>query len=72
MLVLALFKGIQYGCLGMALSGVGQRTWGERTLAYVAVGLATGVLFGSLTLALAYWGTLSPPLYGRRCIPRRE
>ena len=61
MLVLALFKGIEYGCLGMALSWVGQRTWGERILAYVAVGLAAGVLFGSLTLALAYWGTPSPP-----------
>ena len=60
-LVLALLKRIEYVCLGMALSWVGQRTWGERILAYVAVGLAAGVLFGSLTLALAYWGTPSPP-----------
>lgn len=50
-LLLAILKGIQYGCLGMAVGWAGQRLQGRAT-AYVGAGLVTGIVFGSLTLAL--------------------
>jgi hypothetical protein len=61
LLVIALLGGIEYGCLGMALSWMERRPWGKGVLGYVVVGLTAGVLFGSLSLALTYWGTPSPP-----------
>ncbi|MBI2357515.1 MAG: hypothetical protein HYV04_01125 [Deltaproteobacteria bacterium] len=50
-IVLAILKGIQYGCLGMAVGWAGQRLPGKAT-AYVGAGLVVGVVFGGLTLAL--------------------
>lgn len=50
-LLLAILKGIQYGCLGMAVGWAGQRLQGRAT-AYVGAGLITGIVFGGLTLAL--------------------
>ena len=50
-LLLAILKGVQYGCLGMAVGWVGQRLQGRAT-AYVGAGLITGIVFGGLTLAL--------------------
>ena len=59
-LPLALLKGVEYGCLGIAIGWIGRRTWGG-VVAHVAVGLVVGLLFGSLTLAFTYWGAQSPP-----------
>lgn len=59
-LPLALVKGVEYGCLGIATGWIGQRTWGG-VIAHIAVGLIVGLLFGYLTLAFTYWGTPSPP-----------
>lgn len=50
-LLLAILKGIQYGCLGVAVGWAGQRLQGRAT-AYVGAGLITGIVFGGLTLAL--------------------
>lgn len=49
--LLAILKGVQYGCLGMAVAWAGQRFQGRAT-AYVGVGLLTGVVFGGVTLVL--------------------
>lgn len=51
--LLALLKGVEYGCLGLAVAWLSQRPWGG-AMAYVAVGFVVGVLFGSATLALTY------------------
>jgi hypothetical protein len=58
-LPLALLKGVEYGCLGIAIGSIGQRAWGG-VVAHIAVGSVVGLLFGGLTLALTYWGTPSP------------
>jgi hypothetical protein len=58
-LPLALLKGVEYGCLGLAIGWVGRRTWG--VVAHMAVGLVVGLLFWGLILALTYWGSPSPP-----------
>lgn len=49
--LLALVKGVEYGCLGLAVAWIGGRRWGG-LLAHVGVGLATGVLFGGVILAM--------------------
>ena len=49
--LLAILKGIQYGCLGTAVGWAGQRLQG-RASAYVGAGLLTGIVFGGLTLVL--------------------
>ena len=58
-LPLALLKGVEYGCLGLAIGWVGQRSWGG-VVAHVAVGLVVGVLFGGPIVALTSWGASSP------------
>ena len=50
-MVLAVLKGIQYGGLGHGLTWAGKRFGGSAT-AHVGTGLATGVVFGGVTLAL--------------------
>ena len=49
--VLAVLKGLQYGGLGHGLVWVGKRA-GGRIIAYVATGLAVGIIFGGITLYL--------------------
>jgi hypothetical protein len=44
-------KAAEYGCLGLALEGVGRRAW-HSALGHLAVGLMTGVVFGGLFLAV--------------------
>jgi hypothetical protein len=52
-LLLALLKAIEYGCLGLAIGWIGQRTWGG-AMAHLATGLAVGLVFGGTILALTY------------------
>ena len=56
--VLAL-KAAEYGCLGLALEGVGRRAWGS-VLGYLAVGLMAGVVFGGLFLMVVVQSAPTP------------
>jgi hypothetical protein len=56
--VLAL-KAAEYGCLGLALEGVGRRAWGD-ALGHLAVGLMTGVVFGGLFLMVVVQSAPTP------------
>lgn len=49
--LLALIKGLEYGCLGLALGWVSQRPWGG-AMAHMAVGFVVGALFGGTVIAL--------------------
>jgi len=49
--LLALIKGIEYGCLGLLVGWIGTRPWGG-VLAHAVAGLAVGVVFGGAILAL--------------------
>jgi hypothetical protein len=51
-LLVALIKGLEYGCLGLALGWVGTRPWGGAA-AHAAMGLAIGLVFGSSILGIA-------------------
>lgn len=58
LLLLVVLKGVEYGCLGAAIGWVGRHPRGGLG-AHVTVGLGVGILFGSLILAVTYWGTTS-------------
>jgi hypothetical protein len=58
--ILALIKGIEYACLGMAIGWIGRRPWGG-LLSHVLVGLAIGILFGGTILAFTYVSAPEPP-----------
>jgi hypothetical protein len=49
--LLALTKGLEYGCLGLALGWVSQRPWGG-AMAHMAVGFVVGAVFGGIVIAL--------------------
>jgi hypothetical protein len=49
--LLALIKGLEYGCLGLALGWVSQRLWGG-AVAHMAVGFVVGSIFGGTVIAL--------------------
>jgi hypothetical protein len=49
--LLALIKGLEYGCLGLALGWVSQRPWGGAA-AHMAVGFIVGSVFGGTVIAL--------------------
>lgn len=57
--LIALLKGVEYGCLGVAVGWVGRRPWGGGA-AHVAVGLGVGVVFGGTILALMSQATQKP------------
>jgi hypothetical protein len=57
--LVAVIKGIEYGCLGLGIGWVSQRPWGGAA-AHVAVGLLVGLTFGSMELTLLA-GTTPPP-----------
>jgi hypothetical protein len=59
-LVVALIKGLEYGCLGIGIGWVSQRRWGGAA-AHVAVGLLVGLVFGGLELSFAMRATPPPP-----------
>jgi hypothetical protein len=50
--LVALIKGLEYGCLGMVIGWVGNRPWGG-AVAHAAVGLAIGLVFGGIILGIA-------------------
>lgn len=51
--LLAVVKGVEYGCLGLLLGWLGGQAWGGAA-AHVAVGLAVGAVFGGLILGLTF------------------
>jgi hypothetical protein len=57
--LVAVIKGIEYGCLGLGIGWVSQRPWGGAA-AHVAVGVLVGLTFGSMELTLLA-GTTPPP-----------
>jgi hypothetical protein len=59
LILLALLKAIEYGCLGVIIGWVGRRPWGG-ALAHVAVGLAVGILFGGAIVSFTYWTAPEP------------
>ena len=67
-LVLALLKAVEYGCLGATIGWVGRRSWGGLG-AHIAAGLVIGILFGSTMVALAYW-TAPEPLATQALVSR--
>jgi hypothetical protein len=58
--LVAVVKGVEYGCLGLGVGWVSQRRWGGAA-AHVAVGLLVGLTFGGVQLALAAGATPPPP-----------
>jgi hypothetical protein len=58
--LVAVIKGIEYGCLGLGVGWVSQRRWGGAA-AHVVVGLLVGLIFGGIELALAAGATPPPP-----------
>ena len=57
-LLVAVVKGIEYGCLGLGVGWVSQRRWGGAA-AHAAVGLLVGLVFGGTMIALT--AGVSPP-----------
>ena len=57
--LLALIKGIEYGCLGLLVGWVGARAWGG-VLAHALAGLAVGIVFGGVILALTLGAAPGP------------
>jgi hypothetical protein len=59
-LLIAVIKGLEYGCLGIALGWLGHRPWGG-AIAHVAAGLVVGLVFGGLILLLLLGSSPQPP-----------
>ena len=59
LVVIVLLKGIEYGCLGVALGWIGQRPWGG-ALAHIAAGLTMGVVFGGAIVFITYSAAPEP------------
>ena len=59
LILLALLKAVEYGCLGAAIGWIGRRPWGG-ALAHAAVGLAVGILFGGAIVSFTYWAAPEP------------
>ena len=59
LILLALLKAVEYGCLGAAIGWIGRRPWGG-ALAHLAVGLAVGILFGGAIVSFTYWTAPEP------------
>ena len=58
-LLVALIKGLEYACLGMALAWLGRCPWGG-AFAHAAAGLAVGLVFGGLILWLLLGSSPQP------------
>ncbi len=59
-LLVAVIKGLEYGCLGIAVGWLGHRPWGG-VVAHVAAGLVVGLVFGGLILLLLLGSSPQPP-----------
>jgi hypothetical protein len=53
LLVLALLKAVEYGCLGASLGWIGKRPWGG-LMAHVLTGLIIGIVFGGAIVGFTY------------------
>ncbi len=60
-LLVAIIKGLEYGCLGMAVAWLGRRPWGG-AVAHMAAGLTVGLVFGGLILLLLVGSSPQPPV----------
>ncbi len=65
--LLALIKGLEYGCLGLALGWVSQRPWGGAA-AHMAVGFVVGSIFGGTVIALL--AASGPEVSATTLVPR--
>jgi hypothetical protein len=65
--LLALIKGLEYGCLGLALGWVSQRPWGG-AVAHMAVGFVVGSIFGGTVIALL--AASGPEVSATNLVPR--
>jgi hypothetical protein len=65
--LLALIKGLEYGCLGLALGWVSQRPWGGAA-AHMAVGFVVGSIFGGTVIALL--AASGPEVSATSLVPR--
>ena len=59
--LVAVVKGLEYGCLGLLVGWVSQRPWGGAA-AHAAAGLLVGLVFGSVEIALASTVAPLPPV----------
>jgi hypothetical protein len=59
-LLVALIKGLEYGCLGILVAWLGRRVWG-RAFAHMSAGLAVGLVFGGLIVLLLLGSSPQPP-----------
>ena len=59
LVLIALLKGVEYGCLGLVVGWVGQRAWGG-AFAHMAAGLALGIVFGGAIVSLTYYAAPEP------------
>jgi hypothetical protein len=50
-LLVAVIKGVEYGCLGMAVAWLGSRSWGGAA-AHAGLGLLVGTVFGGTLVAV--------------------
>ncbi len=62
-----LIKGLEYGCLGLAVGWVSQRPWGGAA-AHMAVGFVVGSIFGGTIVALL--AASSPEVSAASLVPR--
>jgi hypothetical protein len=58
-LLVALIKGLEYGCLGLVIGWVGTRPWGGAA-AHAAAGFAIGLIFGGTILGVAHVSAPEP------------
>ena len=58
-ILVGVIKGVEYGCLGLAIAWVGQRPWGGLA-AHIGVGLIVGLVFGGTIVALTMSSTPPP------------
>ena len=62
LLLIAVLKGLQYGSFGLVLDWVAKKPWGGLS-AHLATGLAVGIVFGGMLLAVAIQAMpQTPPL----------
>ncbi|MDX2044174.1 MAG: hypothetical protein SF097_23400 [Acidobacteriota bacterium] len=61
--LLALIKGVEYGCLGALLMWIGKQVWGK-ALAHAGAGLVIGIVFGAVLIGAMAWGMASPMSVG--------
>ena len=56
LILLAIIKAVEYGCLGVAVGWLGRRPWGG-VLTHAAAGLAVGIVFGGTIVGFTYLST---------------